>query len=541
MGRANPTVLFGFFVAVIVALCGAALLKGGLYIGRHEGDTLHVMQIVFRMAQGQVPHLDFVTPIGIMAFAPIVLFVKLGYGIGMSFLLAQTLMAIVFLPVVWWVAYSRMRGFLPYLFGLIIFVLIAALVHGEAQRAVSVSMHYNRWSWAAAFVAIATALLPTLGRARPRVDGIIIGLAMTFLLLTKVTFFAAFSVPILVALLLRRSYWTTLYSLGSALFFVGLVTIFAGIEFWQAYLSNLLEVALSDVRPKPGEPLGTVIGAPAYIGGSMMLITGVILLRQSREAIGGLVLLLLAPAFFYVTYQNFANDPQWLLMLGVLLIAFIPRTDVRNGLGWDMRSAIKTAAAISFALTAPSFFNLAYSPFRHYFVDTTEYTQMLPKADLQGDIQTLDVRTARTNATVPLAAEGTELLAYREMAQREEPTVFNGETLPDCELSLGMSAWFDTIAGDLDGAGLTAGKSIFAADLISSYWLFGDLEPLKGGAPWYYGGLPGIENADYLLVPLCPLTQGWRGKILAKIDQAGLEFTEIRRTQLYVLYQPTGG
>ncbi len=166
---------------------------------------------------------------------------------------------------------------------------------------------------------------------------------------------------------------------------------------------------------------------------------------------------------------------------------------------------------------------------------------MLPKADLQGDIQTLDVRTARTNATVPLAAEGTELLAYREMAQREEPTVFNGETLPDCELSLGMSAWFDTIAGDLDGAGLTAGKSIFAADLISSYWLFGDLEPLKGGAPWYYGGLPGIENADYLLVPLCPLTQGWRGKILAKIDQAGLEFTEIRRTQLYVLYQPTGG
>ena len=137
MSRPNPAVLFGFFVAVIVAMCGAALLKGGLYLGKHEGDTFHLLQIVFRMADGQVPHLDFMTPIGVIAFAPIALFVKLGYGAGISIILSQLLVAIALLPAVWWVAYSRLQGLLPYLFGLFVLVLVTALVHGEAQRSVA--------------------------------------------------------------------------------------------------------------------------------------------------------------------------------------------------------------------------------------------------------------------------------------------------------------------------------------------------------------------------------------------------------------------
>ncbi len=536
MSRPNSAVLFGFFVAVIVAMCGAALLKGGLYLGKHEGDTFHLLQIVFRIADCQVPHLDFMTPIGVMAFAPIALFVKLGYGAGISIILGQLLVAIVFLPAVWWIAYGRLQGMLPYLFGLIVLVLATALVHGEAQRSVSISMHYNRWAWAAAFIAISAAVIPPVAWPRAVPDGVIIGLAMSLLLLTKITYFAAFAPPVLAAMVMRGSYRALVMAVVSALIAAPLVTSLAGIGFWQAYLRDLLTVALSDIRPNPSEPFGAVVGAPAYLGASLILIAGVILLRQSREAVGGLVLLLLVPGFFYVTYQNFGNDPQWLLLLGVLLIAFLPEVGLRNGLGWDMRTALKVTAAIALAMAAPSFFNLAYSPFRHFNIDVEKYTPILPRSNQHADLFATKLRAIRTDTSVPLDISGTGLETYEYMVERPEPTVFQGEVLAQCELTLGMSAWFDVITADLESAGLSGDKSIFTADLFSSHWLFGDFKPLKGGAPWYYGGLPGLGAADYVLVPLCPIIPEVRRQILETIEENEIGLTEIRRTSLYILY-----
>ena len=141
MSRPNPTVLFGFFVAVIVAMCGVSLLKGGVYIAKHEGDTYHMLEIIFRMADGQWPHLDFMTPIGALAAAPVALFVRLGYGVGMSFLMAQAIVIAFLLFPLWWAAWSRFTGFLPYLFGFFVIVLTVALVHGESEPSISLSMH----------------------------------------------------------------------------------------------------------------------------------------------------------------------------------------------------------------------------------------------------------------------------------------------------------------------------------------------------------------------------------------------------------------
>ena len=537
MGKANPTVLSGFFVAVIVAICGASLAKGGFYLGKHEGDTLHMMQIVFRLADGEWPHLDFMTPIGILAAAPIALFVRLGHGIGMSILLAQALVSIVLLPATWWVAYSRMKGVLPYLFGLFVFVLAGALVHGEAEPAVSISMHYNRWAWAFSFVAIAAAVVPPRGRPHPMADGIIIGLAMAALMLIKVTYFVAFAPPVVVALLARRSFSTLLNATIAGLLVAGALTALAGPRYWIAYLHDLLSVARSEVRSSPGEPLASVIGAPLYLGGSLVLMAGVVLLRQARERVGGLVLLLLAPGFFYVTYQNFGNDPQWLLLLAVLLIAFLPERDLRNGLGWEMRSAMKVAVAISLALAAPSFFNLAYSPFRHLRIDVDKYSPLLPRGGRNADIYAAKIRNARTDVRIPLKAPGMGLDAYAADADRDEATVFQGETLPQCELTLGLSAWFDVTARDLEKAGYGETR-LFSADLFSSYWLFGSFRRLRHGAPWYYGGLPGIDSADYLIVPLCAITPRIRDQILKEIEKRGLRFKEVRRTPLYILYAP---
>lgn len=537
MSRPNPALLFGFLVAVIVVLGGVSLAKGGFFIAKHEGDTLHLLQIVFRMASGEWPHLDFMTPIGWLAFAPIALFVNLGLGIGLSILLAQLLMALVLLPAVFWAAMTRFEGVLAYFFGLVVLVLTLALVYGDTEQSVSISMHYNRWSWAVAFVVIVLAALPPREFRNDRLDGVIIGLGMAFLALCKVTYFAAFAVPVLVALLTRGATGVLRAAVLAGLGVAVAVTILAGTEFWPAYIGDLRTVAGSEVRPQPGAGLRSILGAPAYLGGSLLLVLAVILLRQAGERALGLILLLLAPGFVYVTYQNFGNDPQWLMLLGILLLAPKPRPEVRNDLGWNMRWALALAAVAAFAFAAPSFLNLAYSPFRHLGLNPDDYQAMLVRTPRHRDLRVRVVRSNQVDALVALDGPGSGLEGRAEPAERDATrTEFMGETLPDCELQSGLVAWFETIVGDIEAAGLAGGKRLFAADLFSGHWLFGDLQRLDGGAPWYYGQLAGFDGADYLLVPLCPTARDVRKQILQDVGETGVQLTELRRTALYILY-----
>ena len=535
MSRPKPIILFAFLVLVIAALGGIAVTKGSFFIAKHEGDTLHLLQIVFRMADGEWPHLDFMTPIGIMAFWPIVGFVNSGFGIGQAVLWSQIAVALVLLLPTFWAAYSRFSNGLAYLFGLSVMVLSLALVHGQADRLVSISMHYNRWAWAVAYIVIVLSVLAPRNARNDIVDGGIIGLGMAFLLLCKVTYFAAFAPVVLVALLLRKAWGSLIGSLVAGLVVMGVMTAFAGFGFWGAYLGDLLTVAGSDVRAQPGAGLQTIIGAPAYLGGSLVLLLGVVLLRQAGEDALGLLLLLLVPGFIYVTFQNFGNDPQWLMLLAILLLVPQPDADKLNGFGWPLGKALSLTAVAALAFAAPSFFNLAYSPFRHAAVDVSKYEPLLTRSNLHRDLQGRIFRSNRVDGTVGLDGPGSGFEDRREKAEREDAvTEFAGEVLPDCELRLGIVAWFEVIVADLEANGY-GGKKIYAADIFSSHWLFGDVARLKNGSPWYYGGLPGIADADYVLVPLCPASQDVRKQALKALAQAEIKLDEVYRSAQYIL------
>ncbi|MBY6048171.1 hypothetical protein [Vannielia litorea] len=537
MKKTNAGRLFVVLLAVLAVEAGLAMWRGQLLVGKHEGDMLHLLEIVFRMADGEWPHLDFMTPIGFMAFAPIALFVKLGAGVGSSILYAQALMGLLLLPLAWRAGLSRLTGYWPYLFGALVIVLVTALVHGEAERSVSISMHYNRWAWAAAFIAILIATLPPVdGHKNQTADGIVVGLALAFLALCKVTYFAAFVIPVAVGLLAHKQHRAFMFALATGLTIVAVVTAFAGLDFWAAYMRDLLRVSASEVRANPGAPFAAVIAAPAYLGGSIVLLFSVILLRQAKKMTEGLVLLLLTPGFFYVTFQNFGNDPQWLLLLGILLFAARPEGGITNGAGWDMRTAVGLSGAAAFAMIVPSAINLAYSPIRHLGQDAAQHVPLLPRATLHADLQTGTVRALRADKRVPMEVPGSGLDVWAERAERGSADVLNGEELPRCEVMLGLSALFDSMATSLEESG-HAGERIFIADLFSSIWLFGDFERLENGAPWYYGGLPGYDTADYILVPQCSIHPKVRGLVLERIGQRGDTLIEVSRTPLYILLE----
>jgi hypothetical protein len=537
MTKTRMPLLLALLAGMIVVFGGLPLLKGGFYLGKHEGDTMHLAELVLRMADGQWPHLDFMTPIGVLAIAPIAWFVKAGAGMGHAIFYAQILVALVMFPAVVRVAVSRLTGVWPYLFGAFVMVLCLALVHGEAERSVSISMHYNRWAWAVSYIILPLAVMAPLGRPRPWLDGAIIGVGLALLVLTKVTYFAAFAPGILVALLARRDWRAIASAVAGGLAIAAAMTWAAGFGFWLAYLNDVRTVAGGDVRAAPGEALTVIISAPMYMGASLALVAAVIFLRQAGRSVEGLALLLTMPGFFYVTYQNFGNDPQWLPLLAMFAFLLRPEdAEAVNGFGWRLRGGLTVVGILALAFGLPSVINLTYSPFRHMAASTEDQIALLPDRPEMQDMFTTEARLYRVDVTEAADLPGGPFESYRKRGKREDIAVLNGETLRDCELAGGMNSWFEVVSKDLEGAGY-GGKRILGTDLFSLYWAYGNFKPVKGAAPWYYGGLSGVENTDYLVVPVCPMARPIRAEMLKDLAKSGWTLTEVRRTELYILVQ----
>ena len=536
MTRPNPWRLAGFLVLIVAVFGGAGLIKGGFYIGKHEGDTLHLAEIVLRMAAGQWPHLDFMTPIGALAMAPMALFVQLGAGLGHAIFLSQIMVALILMPAVIRVARSRFGNPWGWAFGGFVMILCVALVHGEAQRAVSISMHYNRWSWAIAYVVLPLVMIAPEGRARPWLDGAILGLGMAALVLIKATYFAALMPAVVVTLLARRWWGMAGAALVAGLAVAGGVTLWAGAGFWAAYLGDLVAVATSPTRPQPGEPWTAVVAAPAFMGASLTLVAAVILLRQAGRMTEGLMLLLLMPGFFYIVFQNFGNDPQWLVLVALFALRLRPAPGLRGGFGWDLRAALSQVAVLALAFGAPSALNLGYSPFRHLATPAEKMIPLLSGQPAHADVLALEARIYGMTLTVAGDGPDTPYAGYRALADRGEPVLLNGEDLPVCEQQTGVVAWFETVTRELMANG-HAGQRLMAADLYSSFWLWGDFRPVEGAAPWSYGGTVGLGNADYLVVPLCPVAASVRTSMLKALKEGGWRLTEVERTPLYILIE----
>ena len=120
----------------------------------------------------------------------------------------------------------------------------------------------------------------------PVLRAIIIGLMVCVMVTIKMTYFVSFVVPIVVALLMTGQGRAVLYALLTGVVVAGTITVFAELEYWIAYAQDLLAVAGSEVRSAPGAPLSAVMGARAYLGGSMAAVVGVISLRQAQARNG---------------------------------------------------------------------------------------------------------------------------------------------------------------------------------------------------------------------------------------------------------------
>ncbi|PTX56904.1 hypothetical protein C8N43_1569 [Litoreibacter ponti] len=527
MDRAGSRLFLVYLLGLIVLLGGLALAKGGLYIDRHEGDTLHLIEIVLRMAAGEWPHIDFVTPLGAMNFLPIVWFVQLGFGIGAAILLAQIAMAILMVPMLWWVARSRLTRGAAYALGGLVMVLALAMIHGEAAASISMSMHYNRWAWGFTFLAVLVAVLEPKRKQNQWFDGVILGFAFSFFVMGKVTFAVALAPGVVLALMLRRQ-WVAMGT-GLAIVAAGALalTIAAGPQLWPSYIGDLLLVSSSNIRPRAGVDLPTLLTAPQYVLGNAVLLLSIIVLRRDGRSDLAAIMLLLGAGWIFITYQNYGNDPKWLALLAVLLPA-IARTP-----------QVIALSVVAAAMIAPSFFNMAVSPARHFVVNTEAYSALFaetPYAEAHGDFHTKSERVDRVLIRTPQRFESDAFAYLNDRAAHMAPATFQGEEYRSCVQQLGLIGTSKAIARDL-GEVVDSGARVFVADTFANLWMFGELSALEGGAPWYYGGLSGFSSADYFLIPACPATPHAFRAILKDVEARGAPLEKVRETELYTLFK----
>lgn len=537
MSRPQSFLLASLFALFVVAYGGLTWLVGGLYLDTHEGDSYHLLDILSRMEGGAVPHLDFVTPLGILTVWPIHRLMEMGHSVGMAMILSQLAVAACLFPAVLYAAVTRLGFGVALYFGLVTLGLVVALSYGTPNSGVGISMHYNRWAWSVAFTLLLLVLVPPRGAVHPILDGGLAGLLLAALLLLKATYFVALAPAAAIALGALHGVRGLVAALAGGTAVALAVTIEYGLAFWFAYLDDLRLVAGNDIRPFVGTTFDQIVAGPAYIGGTLVAVLTALVIRSTRPGATGLAMLLMVPGFLYITYQNFGNDPQWLLFVPALLLALRPEAGAVRLFRADARQIANMTAVAALVLIFPSFFNIALSPVKHASFDRARFLPMVPEAAGHQDIFIRRDRAYMMTAQTYRDQEPGRWAAYAEKVGRAPVSEFGGVRFPHCEFMAGSRAMLETLGADLAAAGLPEGSRLFTADLLGAYWFFAPVAPPDGSAPWYYGELTGLENTDFVMVPKCAFTAAVRNIVLRELAASDLRLTLVRDNDLLALYR----
>lgn len=525
-----------YLVLAFVVFSTITLLPGAFRVSGHEIDLIHSLDIAYRMADGLVPHVDFMTPLGALAFEPISRFLDAGFGPGRAYLLSNIAVTGLLLPGTWWVGMSRLEGRVRTAFGVAMVILGLAMVFGGPGAAITASMYYNRWAWIpASWVTLLLILPPRAGWRSPLIDGLVLGFAGGVLVLVKVTYVIALLPFALHAVFGGRQWRLLAWALASAIAVLVWATFtYGGPALWPAYVNDLLAVATESQRTSPGLELSDLVASASTLTMTLMLLLVIVFWRRSRMKSAGLAMFLLAPGWVYITYQNWGNDPKWLFLLSVILLTRLPPAEARPFWGVEGRAFSKILAVVCLVLFMPSMLTLASSSVRH--AGKSGETTIPLLADLsKADIELEADRAFTGLISQPFDAITTPDRYEDPEAEEPEPLIVNGETLAKCSLTGGFVGWIKLAAEQLSAVEEAVGRHVLVADVYDQLWMFGPFARNDRMAPWYYGTDTGFDEIEYVLVPLCPVSTESRRQKMDQIADFDWTLEEVIRTDLFIL------
>lgn len=518
--------MLGFFAIELVLV----LMVDKLAITGHEGDLMHMLDASMRMVAGERPHVDFMTPIGILGFAPVAGFLGAGFAVGKATLLAGLAILALLLPAVWWVGATRFSKGQAYYFGVICIITMTAVVYGGGANSISLSMYYNRWGWSIAFLVLATVLFPPKVQIKENwVAPLIVGTGMAALLMLKMTFFVPLLPVVMLLLLVQKQTGLLLRAMGVALAIGGALLVWLGPDFFLAYADNLLTITQgASARQNAGTDLVMLLVGPKTLAGTLVLFGGLFLYRKAGYMQQGLVLFILAPAFTYITYQNWGNDPKWIHLVILYLWVNLPKPGEKTAFSLSARQSAFALIWVGLTVALPSVFTLAVSPVRLASADLEEYEHL----ELRGGISDIWLPPAH----VKTIAVEQSVAGWPPLHPEIDLVEIGGFTFPDCQATATLIPAYVAMARQIEALDIARGQPVLTADVLNFGWLVADIGRVKGAAPWYYGNDAGVADAAFLAVPFCPLKQSLRGALVAQFQEAGYGLNEVYRSALMVLY-----
>ncbi len=519
------------FFAVDLALL---MLPSKLMITGHEGDLMHMLDAALRMADGELPHLDFMTPIGILGFAPVAGALMLGLPVGKATLLAGAGMLALMMPFIWWLGVTRFSRWQAYYFGTVMVVTMMAVVYGAGATSISLSMYYNRWGWSIAFLVLAVVLFPPKKDMGERwIAPFVIGAGMAALAMLKVTFFVPLLPVVTLILVAEKQHGLLIKALIVGLVAGVALLAWLGLDFFVAYFEDLLVVTRPESARSSSWPSVTdIIASSRTVMTSLILFAALVLFRKTGRMGQGLAVLLLAPAFAYITYQNWGHDPKWLHLMVLYIWANLPDAEAPPVFGMPAKQVGLALIVAAVTYIVPSFVSMGTTPYRVAIgVKASGFT----KLELANGVSDIWLPTQRVEDIIGMQA----IEGWPTLTGGVDPLEINEFTFPDCQLNNTLVAQYVGMTQQIEALADVRGRAVLVADVLNSLWILGDVEPVAGAAAWYYGDDAGLEGAEFLAVPLCAVKPPLRAAMLAEVEKGGFGLEEIYRSELMVLYTLT--
>ena len=239
----SPTRADGIALAVLATLAALLISAPAAVITDVPFDVFIPLDAGWRALHGQVPHIDFHTPVGALWYAL--------YG-GCMALFGPTERVLMFAPVVasvpvillaLWVGLDRLDAGPRAIFT--VFVGLTAMSPRSLDGpALSFLASYNRIGWALASIALLQLLLPRSERRDDRVESTVLACILLTLFFLKITYFASVGLGCVLVLVLvpQNRKIAVGGGLGSWLG-IGLLAVISSLP--AAYMSDLLLILAS--------------------------------------------------------------------------------------------------------------------------------------------------------------------------------------------------------------------------------------------------------------------------------------------------------